>query len=91
MNEIEILEIDIKNLNNAIDDIESAMNNINEVDGLQDEYKQLDNIYKIFDNKKIEMMIELENLQEEAYFKENEEQWKAENLEQELEYRRMVE
>ena len=41
MSEIEILEIELKDLKNAIDNIISAINNIKDVDGLDEEYKQL--------------------------------------------------
>lgn len=86
MSEIEILEIELKDLKNAIDNIISAINNIKDVDGLDEEYKQLDIILSTFEEKKSDIAKEIELLEEEAFFKENEEQWKAEIINQENEY-----
>lgn len=86
MSDIEILEIELKDLKNAIDNIVSAIKNIDEVDGLDEEYKELDLILQSFENKKMDIEKEIELLQEEAYLKENEEQWKAEIIQQENEY-----
>lgn len=90
MSEIEILEIQLKDLKNAIDNIISAINNINDVDGLDEEYKQLDIMLGTFEEKRENIELEIENLEEEAFFKENEEQWKAEIINQENEYWREV-
>ena len=86
MSEIEILEIQLKDLKYAIDNITSAINNIKDVDGLDEEYKQLDIILSTFEEKKSDIAKEIELLEDEAYFKENEEQWKAEIINQENEY-----
>lgn len=88
MSEIENLEIDLKDLENAENDIVSAMNNLKDVDGLDEEYKQLDLILQAIDNKKTDIRVEISNLKDEAYYKENEEQWKAEQREQDYEYER---
>lgn len=90
MSEIEILEIQLKDLKNAIDNITSAINNIKDVDGLDEEYKQLDIILSTFEEKKSDIAKEIELLEDEAFFKENEEQWKAEIINQENEYWREV-
>lgn len=90
MNEIEELEIELKDLDNAHIDIVSAMNNISEVEGLDKEYTELNLILEAIEERMSEIKIELDNLQEEAYYKENEEQWKAEQREQEYEYWREV-
>lgn len=90
MSEIEILEIELKDLKNAIDNIISAINNIKDVDGLDEEYKQLNTMLVNFDEKRENIELEIENLEEEAFFKENEEQWKAEIINQENEYWREV-
>ena len=74
MSEIEILEIELKDLKNAIDNIISAINNIKDVDGLDEEYKQLNTMLVNFDEKRENIELEIENLEEEAFFKENEEQ-----------------
>ena len=86
MSEIEILEIQLKDLENAIDNIISAINNINDIDGLDEEYKQLDIILSKFESQKIDIEIEIGNLEEEAYYKENEEQWKKEKTTEQYEY-----
>lgn len=86
MPEIEILEIELKDLKNAIDNIISAINNIKDVDGLDEEYKQLNTMLVNFDEKRENIELEIENLEEEAFFKENEEQWKKEIINQENEY-----
>lgn len=90
MSEIEILEIELKDLKNAIDNITSAINNIKDVDGLDEEYKQLDIILSTFEEKKSDIAKEIELLEDEAFYKENEEQWKAEIINQENEYWREV-
>lgn len=90
MSEIEILEIQLKDLKNAIDDIASAINNIKDVDGLDEEYKQLDIILSTFEGKKADIAKEIELLEDEAFYKENEEQWRAEIINQENEYWREV-
>lgn len=90
MSEIEILEIQLKDLKNAIDDIASVINNIKDVDGLDEEYKQLDIILSTFEEKKADIAKEIELLEDEAFYKENEEQWKAEIINQENEYWREV-
>lgn len=90
MSEIKILEIELKDLKNAIDNIISAINNIKDVDGLDEEYKQLNTMLVNFDEKRENIELEIENLEEEAFFKENEEQWKKEIINQENEYWREV-
>ena len=90
MSEIESLEIQLKDLKNAIDNIISAINNIKDVDGLDEEYKQLNTMLVNFDEKRENIELEIENLEEEAFFKENEEQWKKEIINQENEYWREV-
>ena len=90
MSEIEILEIELKDLKNAIDNIISAINNIKDVDGLDEEYKQLNTMLVNFDEKRENIELEIENLEEEAYNKENEEKWKKEIINQENEYWREV-
>ena len=90
MSEIEILEIELKDLENAENDIVSAMNNLKSIDGLDDEYTQLDLILQAIDDKKTDIRVEINNLKEESYYKENEEIWKAEKREQEYEYWREV-
>lgn len=82
LTDIEKLEVDIKDLKNAYNDIVKAMNNILEIDGLDDEYKQLEIIADVIDNKRISLEVDLENL------KENEEDdvWEDDRQERESEY-----
>lgn len=86
MSEIEILEIQLKDLKNATDNITSAINNIKDVDGLDEEYKQLDIILSTFEEKKSDIAKEIELLEDEAFYKENEEQWKKEKTTEQYEY-----
>mgnify|MGYP003290536485 CR=1 FL=1 len=86
MSEIEILEIELNNLKNGINNIVNAMNNINDIDELDEEYKQLDIILSKFESRKIDIEIQIGNLEEEAYYKENEEQWKKEKTTEQYEY-----
>lgn len=64
LTDTERLEVDIKDLKNAYDDIVKAMNNISEVKGLDDEYKLLEIIADTIDNKRISLEVDLENLKE---------------------------
>lgn len=86
MEDMEVLQVQIKDLENAYTNIIEAMNNIKDVDGLDKEYSNLDIMAQKIDERKLELETELKNLEEEAYYKENEEQWQAERLHQEYEY-----
>lgn len=86
MNEIEELEEAIKHLKKAYNTLIEAMDYLNEIEGLVDEYQQLETIADTVDNTRIDKEYELEQLEEEAYMQENEEQWKAEQKEQWQEY-----
>lgn len=90
MSEIEYLEIELKDLDNAQKDIVSAMNNITDVEGLDKEYAELSLILEALEERMSDIRIELNNLEDEAYYKENEEQWESEKREQENEYWREV-
>lgn len=86
MEDMEVLEVQIKDLENAYTNIIEAMNNIKDIDGLDEEYSNLDIMAQKIDERKSDLETELENLEEEAYCKENEEQWQTERLHQEYEY-----
>lgn len=86
MNEIEMLEIDIENLKNAYTNIIELLNNIDGIDDLDEDYKQLEKIAENIDNKRLDFENERDNLEEEAFYKENEEQWKLEHRQQEYDY-----
>ena len=62
MTDIERIEIDIQDLKNAYDDIVRAMNNIQDVDGLDEQYKQLEILADEIDNKRISLEVDLENI-----------------------------
>ena len=83
---MEEIKVDILNIKDAYDNILKAINDLADVDELDEEYKQLDYIAPALDEKRIDLEAELENLEEEAMYKENEEQWKSEQKEQEREY-----
>jgi hypothetical protein len=83
---MEDLEVQIKDLKNAYTNVIEAMNNISDVDGLDEEYTYLDTIAQLIDDKRTSFESELEDLKEEAYYKENEQQWKREQKEQEYAY-----
>ena len=83
---MEEIKVDILNIKDAYDNILKAINDLADVDELDEEYKQLDYIAQALDEKRIDLEAELENLEEEAMYKENEEQWKSEQKEQEREY-----
>lgn len=87
---MEQIRVDIGDLENAYTNVIEAMNNINDVEGLDEEYRQLDLIAQAIDKKKLDLQTELDYLEEEAFYKENELKWKEEQEEQEREYRRMV-
>ena len=90
MNEIEKIEIDIQDLKNAYTNIVEAMNNIKDLDGLDETYRSLDIALYDIEDMRIKLEVELENLEEEAYNKENAEKWKREQRDQDYEYRRSV-
>lgn len=83
---MEQIQIDITDLKEAYNNLIQALNNLKDVEGIDEEYKQLDIITEAIDNKRISLEAELENLEEEAYLQENEEQWKAEQQEQYNQY-----
>lgn len=87
---MEEIKVDILNIKDAYDNILKAINDLADVNGLDEEYKQLDYIVQVLDEKRIDLEAELENLEEEAMYKENEEQWKSEQKEQENQYWKSV-
>lgn len=85
-NELEQIEVDLEDLKNAYNDVISAMNNLKDIEGLDEEYKQLDVILGILDDKRIDLEEKYERLEDEAYYKENELQWKSEKINESNEY-----
>lgn len=88
MNEIELLKIDKKDLENAIDNLSNALMNLKEIEGTDKEFADIDTIMQILEDKLSDIKIKINNFEEEAYYKENEEQWKSEQREQDYEYER---
>ena len=79
---IEWLEADIQNLKDAYAELIKAMNNIVEIDVLDDQYKELEKIADEIDNERINLEIELEQLEETMFYEENQEQWQKERQEE---------
>lgn len=86
MEDLEIIEVEIKDLKNAYANIIEAMNNLKDVDGLDEEYKQLDIILEAIDDKRIDLESEEEDLKEQQCYKANKKQWQKEKRQQDLEY-----
>ena len=86
MEDLEIIEVEIKDLKNAYANIIEAMNNLKDVDGLDEEYKQLDIILEAIDDKRIDLESEEEDLKEQQCYQSNKKQWKKEKRQQDLEY-----
>lgn len=86
MEDLEIIEVEIKDLKNAYANIIEAMNNLKDVDGLDEEYKQLDIILEAIDDKRIDLESEEEDLKEQQCYQSNKKQWQKEKRQQDLEY-----
>lgn len=86
MDDLNELEVQIKDLDNAGDDVIRAMNNLNGVEGLDEEYTQLDIILDAIREKRSELERTLERLEEEAEYEENKDIWRREQREQEYQY-----
>lgn len=84
--EKENLEVDIENIKDAYDKLIQAMNDIVDVDGLDTQYQDLERIADDLDNEKINLEIVLGKIEEENEFKKNQEQWKKEIQEQNIEF-----
>lgn len=86
--EKENLEVDIENIKDAYDKLIQAMNDIVDVDGLDEQYQDLERIADDLDNERINLEIALEKIEEENEFEENKEQWEKERQEQNIEFER---
>jgi len=80
--EAQWLEANIQNLKDAYSELVKAMNNIVEIDALDDQYKQLERIADEIDNERINLEIELEQLEETMFYEEKQEQWQKERQEE---------
>ena len=84
--DIQELETDLANIKHAIEKLEEARNDLNEIDGLNDEFKMLEMILSALDDERLNKERKLENLEEEAYYEENEELWRKEKEQEQKEY-----
>lgn len=86
MNEIERKETDLKDVKHAKECVTSAINDLNEVDGLNTAYQKLLEIFDELEQEEINIENEIENLEEEAMFEENDEIWRKEKEVENSEY-----
>ena len=86
MEEIEDLEVQLQDVRDAYDNLVSALNDLQDVEGLDEQFRELDRIIQDVDDQRIELEERLENLEEEAYMQENKEQWKKEQRDQDYQY-----
>lgn len=84
--DIENIEVELKDVKSAIENIEQALNNLNEIEGINDEFKMLEMILSTLDDIRLDIERKLENLEEEAIFSENEEIWRKEKEQENREY-----
>ena len=85
-NDIELLKAQLEDLKSATSNIIEAMTNIGSFNELEEAYKSLDLVLYDIEDITTKYEVEIENLEEEAYYKENEEQWKKEKRAEENEY-----
>lgn len=86
MEDIEELEVSIQNLNNAINNIVKAMNDLKDVDNVDEQYKALDIAEQELEDERMRLESILEELEEEAVNEASKDQWEAERRELEQEY-----
>ena len=67
MEEKEILEIDIGDLKHAYEKMQEVLNDLKDVDGLDEEYQQLNEIAETINDLRIDKEVKLERLEELAY------------------------
>ena len=67
MEEQEILEIDIGDLRHAYEKMQEVLNDLKDVDGLDEEYEQLNEIAEAINDLRINKEARLERLEELAY------------------------
>ena len=83
---INAYEVDLQDLKNASDDLERAMHNISGIEGLEDEYRQLEVLIDIVEDKIGDTELKIRDLEEEKEAEENAELWAKEKRDQEREY-----
>ena len=67
MEEQEILEIDIGDLRHAYEKMQEVLNDLKDVNGLDEEYIQLNDIAEAINDLRIDKEVKLERLEELAY------------------------
>lgn len=67
MEEQEILEIDIGDLRHAYEKMQEVLNDLKDVDGLDDDYIELNEIAERINDLRIDKEVKLERLEELAY------------------------
>ena len=67
MEEQEILEIDIGDLRHAYEKIQEVLNDLKDVDGLDEDYIELNEIAERINDLRIDKEVKLERLEELAY------------------------
>lgn len=65
MEEKDFLEIDIGDLRHAYEKMQEVLNDLKDVDGLDEEYEQLNNIAEAINDMRIDKETKLECLEEE--------------------------
>ena len=67
MEEQEILEIDIGDLRHAYEKMQEVLNDLKDVDGLDEDYIELNEIAERINDLRIEKEVKLERLEEREY------------------------
>lgn len=86
MEEIEDLEVQLQDVKNAYQNLINGLNDLEGVEGLDEQFIELDRIIRDVDEQRIELEARIEFLEEEAYMQENKEQWKKEQRDQDYQY-----
>ena len=85
-NDMELIKIQLEELKKAQESLIKAMEIVGEFDELEEEYKSLDLVLYRIEDLISGYRIQFDNLEEEAMYKENEQQWKKEQRDEENEY-----
>lgn len=67
MEEKDLLEIDIGDLKHAYEKMQEVLNDLKDVDGLDEEYEQLNNIAEAINDMRIDKESKLESVEELLY------------------------
>ena len=87
MDDKDMLEIDIDDIKNAYNKLQEAMNDLEDVDGLDEKIIQdINTLAEMINDLRIEKESKLERIADEEYFESQKTQWEKEQREQENEY-----